>query len=240
MWPILLLLAALPSAVLGGPETPAARWTVEESIPWLREIANRPFGELVEAYDLKVDLRDKGCTGILLEQLLGMSRDNRPSDFLDAELKTNRSAPDGTPLETMYITQIGSRIDDLLEAKPFDQTWLAAKIRRVVYLPVVKEGDPGSWYFLPYRDIETGPGSRFHAQVKTDYETICADAKQAVEETGELRTASGKYLQIRTKDRKPYTPIRSARYGRFLSDKNYAFYFRREFMMDAARPVEGE
>ena len=45
-----------------------------------------------------------------------------------------------------------------------------------------------------------------------------------------LHTVNGKFIQIRTKDSKPYTPIYSQKYGRVISDKNRAFYFKKEFM----------
>ena len=48
--------------------------------------------------------------------------------------------------------------------------------------------------------------------------------------TAMLHTANGKYIQVRTKDSKPYHPIYSEKYGREISDKNRAFYFKKEFM----------
>ena len=45
-----------------------------------------------------------------------------------------------------------------------------------------------------------------------------------------LHTVNGRFIQIRTKDSKPYTPIYSQKYGRIISDKNRAFYFKKEFM----------
>ena len=47
---------------------------------------------------------------------------------------------------------------------------------------------------------------------------------------GLLHTANGKYLQIRTKDSAPYSPIFSNIYGREISSKNFAFYFQKSFV----------
>ncbi|MFW5795515.1 MAG: hypothetical protein ACOCV1_08545, partial [Bacillota bacterium] len=46
-----------------------------------------------------------------------------------------------------------------------------------------------------------------------------------------LHTCNGKYIQIRTKDSKPYNQIFSEKYNRIVSDKNRAFYFKKEFMI---------
>ena len=56
------------------------------------------------------------------------------------------------------------------------------------------------------------------------------NAQLSVSSTATLHTAGGQFIQVRTKDSKPYTPIYSQKYGRYISDKNRAFYFKREFM----------
>ena len=43
---------------------------------------------------------------------------------------------------------------------------------------------------------------------------------ETTESRATLHTVSGKFIQIRTKDSKPYTPIYSNVYGREISDKN--------------------
>lgn len=232
---LFVALVSLPQRPAQAGEEAVTRRTVEEMLPWLEAIAGRPFGELAEAYDLEIDVRAKGSSGMLLEAILGLPPDSRTKDFLDAELKTNKSTPDGVPLETMFITQIGSHIDDLLEERPYETTWLAGKISRVVYVPVVKEGPPETWYFLRYHDVYTGPGSSFFDQLKSDYEAICRQIEKDIEKTGQLHTASGLYLQIRTKDRKPYTPIHSQTFAADVSDKNFAFYFKKDFMLELLR-----
>lgn len=211
------------------------RRTVVEVLPWLEALPGRPFSELAKAYGVSIDVREKGSAGMLLEAILGLAPSTITTDFKDAELKTNKSTPDGLPLETMYITQIASHIDDLLAHQSFDESWLAQKIERVVYVPVVKEGPPESWYFLHHHDVYTGPGSSLRPQLRRDFDQICEGMNADIAATGKLGTRSGKYIQIRTKDRKPYTPIYSVKYGRHVSDKNFAFYFRKDFMRDIAQ-----
>jgi DNA mismatch repair protein MutH len=40
-------------------------------------------------------------------------------------------------------------------------------------------------------------------------------------------------VQVRSKDSKPYHPIYSNHYGRYISNKNHALYFMKSFMKDA-------
>lgn len=231
----LFVLVCVLASPLRAAERAVTRRTVEEALPWLHAIAGRPFAELIKAYNLSLDIRAKGSAGLLLEELLGMPPDSATKDFLDADIKTNETAPDGTPLETMFITQVSSHVDELLERTPYEETWLATKIARVVYVPVVRQGPPGTWYFLTPYDVSTGPGTPYFEQLRADYRAICRKMIRDVESRGALQTTSGTYFQIRTKDSAPYSPIYSKKYGRQIADKGYAFYFRKEFMNEVRR-----
>ena len=41
-----------------------------------------------------------------------------------------------------------------------------------------------------------------------------------------------RHFGVRTKDSKPYSAIHSRKYGRIVSDKNRAFYFKKDFLRD--------
>lgn len=205
---------------------------VDDALPKLALIVNRPFGELFEEHCLDdMMIIAKGRAGKLLERLLGLPHGVHLTDFDDGELKTNKSAPDGSPLETMFISQISSRVDNVLRCEPFDQSWIYQKIKRLVYLPVVKVGQPAEWYFRGYYDVRLTPLSPLYSQLNSDYESICRQVVTHLN-TGDqmLHTSSGRYIQIRTKDTKPYSPIFSALYDRDISNKNFAFYFKKDFM----------
>ncbi|MFY9483420.1 MAG: hypothetical protein WBJ01_04035 [Tissierellaceae bacterium] len=84
-------------------------------------------------------IRAKGRTGQIIESLLGLDSTNGNLDFVDGELKTNKCDSSGNLLETMFITQISSRIDELLEKKDFYETLLYEKIRNLLYVPICCE-----------------------------------------------------------------------------------------------------
>jgi DNA mismatch repair protein MutH len=79
---------------------------------------------------------------------------------------------------------------------------------------------------------------KFYEQCANDISDIFSQVKNKLNNPNEmLHTTNGKYLQIRTKDSKPYHPIYSRIYRKNVSDKNHAFYFKKEFVFDIKRRV---
>lgn len=83
--------------------------------------------------------------------------------------------------------------------------------------------------------------AQLRVQLEEDYYTICRILQEQIENgiDGNIHTANGKYIQVRSKDSKPYHPIYSNIYGRYVSNKNHAFYFKREFI-DGIRRITGK
>lgn len=93
------------------------------------ELANIPFKQYLEPVvfeDTMLKL-NKGRTGQLLELTIGLNLSNTTLDFEDGELKTNKCDRLGNPLETMFITQTSTMMDEILSSKNFYQTKLYAK-----------------------------------------------------------------------------------------------------------------
>jgi DNA mismatch repair protein MutH len=81
---------------------------LEEALPKLKGVDHVIFKELCKAEELK-DIKIAKGTGKLLEKVIGLPPGNSFRYFEDGELKTN-----GVPLETMFITQNSSSVDELL------------------------------------------------------------------------------------------------------------------------------
>lgn len=207
------------------------------------KICNVPFSELFDESDFPMIIKNKGKTGQLLEMALGKRLDSANLDFDDGELKSNKCDANGKPLETVFITQISSVIDELIDEKPFEKTHLYEKINNILYVPVCKEGDPHDWMFLDAIHIDlTNPAFSSLLKIwKDDYYSICRQLKEHIETSrdGFIHTSNGKHIQVRSKDSKPYHPIYSARYCREVSNKNHAFYFQKQFVYDV-RKAYGE
>lgn len=197
-------------------------------------ICNIPFSELFDESDFPMIIKNKGKTGQLLEMALGKKLDSANLDFEDGELKSNKCDANGKPLETVFITQIASVIDELIEEKPFEDTHIYEKIHNMLYVPVCKEGDPHNWMFLDSIHIDLNNPS-FSSLLKIweeDYYSICRQLKNHIETSadGFIHTSNGTHIQVRSKDSKPYHPIYSNVYGREVSNKNHAFYFQKVFV----------
>lgn len=177
---------------------------------------------------------NKGKTGQLLELTIGLNLSNTTLDFEDGELKTNKCDRSGKPLETMFITQTASIIDELLSKQRFEDTKLYKKFQRLLYVPISKDGSPAEWMYLsPIQvDLSLPKYAALAKQLEEDYYNICEQLNEQLSQssTATLHTVSGRFIQIRTKDSKPYHPIYSHIYEREISDKNRAFYFKKEFM----------
>lgn len=206
-------------------------------MPILRRACGRPFRELFAGHP--EDLRtNKGHVGGLLEALIGLESSRRLLDFEDGELKTNKAQRNGQPLETLAVTTLLGTIDTLLSAPPlaFAESNVYRKISNFVYLPVVKDSeDSGDWYFVDVVHVRVQPKTAVFLKLEEDYMGIAAIMRQQVLSGHSLQTANGSndYLQVRTKDGKPYKQLRSEEFGRVVSDKNRAFYLKRPFLRDA-------
>ncbi|MCX4326734.1 MAG: MutH/Sau3AI family endonuclease [Lachnospiraceae bacterium] len=202
----------------------------------IEKIAHIPFKDYLSARQIEDAMMktNKGKTGQLLELTIGLNLSNTTLDFEDGELKTNKCDHNGKPLETMFITQIASIIDSLLSKQKFQNTKLYEKFQRLLYVPISKDGTPAEWMYLSpiMVDLSLPKYGTLAKQLETDYYNICGQLNRQLSESSNatLHTASGEFIQIRTKDSKPYHPIFSNIYGRKISDKNRAFYFKKEFM----------
>lgn len=204
-----------------------------DAIPLLKKACGIPFRELLKGHPADL-ITNKGHAGQLLEKYIGLSLGNSLIDFEDGELKTNKTASNGKPLETIAVTQISGVIDQLLGTPPvpFKQSSVYKKLENLVVVPVVKDGECGSWYLLDVYQIDMRKNSRLFSQFEQDYYTICDGLRQRVISGGLLGTTNGNYLQVRTKDSMPYRPIYSSIYQRAVSSKNYAFYLQKSFVHD--------
>lgn len=200
----------------------------------IEKLANIPFKDYLSKEQYHNIIVNKGRTGQLLEMTIGLNLSNTTLDFEDGELKTNKCDHTGKPLETMFITQTASIMDELLDRKPFQKSKLYLKFQNILYVPISKDGDPSEWMYLPciHVDLSNPLYHELALQLEEDYYTICdtLNKQLQISSTSTLHTANGKFIQIRTKDSQPYTPIYSQKYNRVISDKNRAFYFKKDFM----------
>lgn len=179
-------------------------------------LAGIPFREYLSPEQIQdaMMILNKGKTGQLLELTIGLKLSNTTLDFEDGELKTNKCNRLGQPKETMFITQISSMIDELLSKRAFQDTKLYEKSRRLLYVPISKNGDPADWMYLKPINVDLSM-PKYHLlakQLEADYYDICDQLNVQLSESDKsmLHTASGKFIQIVPKTPNhiiPYIPI---------------------------------
>ena len=178
--------------------------------------------------------KNKGRTGQLLETaVLHLGLSNRHLDFEDGELKSNKVKSDGSPDETMFICQISKMFDSLMEEnlEPCS-TDIYDKIRNMIYVAVDKSSTSEMDWRIHHCKLVKEDDERFsefYKQCAKDILNIFSQVRKSLSNSNNmLHTTSEKYLQIRTKDTKPYHPIYSDVFSRNVSDKNFAIYMTKE------------
>lgn len=218
---------------------------LDEACVRFNRIAGIKFGELFSPDDMNMIIVNKGKTGQLLELALGLHLSSSNLDFDDGELKTNKCDSRGNPKETVFITQISSIIDELIEERTFEETHLFEKISNILYVPVCKDGRPEDWMFLPsiHIDLSLRKFATLKDIWRTDYYSICQQLRNHIENSpdGFIHTSNGIHIQVRSKDARDrngnYHPIYSDVYDRYVSNKNHAFYFQKQFVYDIRKMI---
>ena len=207
---------------------------LEQALVVLKDLCGQNLAVITDT--LPPDLiTNKGHVGQLLELYLGLKLGTSHTDFEDGELKTNKTKADGKPAETIYVTQVASQIDKLLspEVGSFDDSLFFLKITRLVIVQVIKVGPEANWRFGHVYFINLASDQDLKEKLRLDYDSIRRQLREHIlnSQDGFIHTSSGEYVQIRSKDSKPYHPIFSAALRRMVSDKNHAFYFKKDFML---------
>lgn len=210
---------------------------LETAFNILKKIKNKNIKELIESSNTSIkEIKiNKGGAGQLLLQYLNLPLDSKLKDFEDGELKTNKTDKNGKSKETIFITQISQIIDELVNDKPknFLESNLYKKINNLLFIGICKDNENfNKWFFTNCYHINSIKDSEIYSQLETDYYSICSQLVKSIKNSKDkfIHTANGKFIQVRSKDSKPYRPIYSKIFKKDISNKNHAFYFKKEFM----------
>ncbi len=210
---------------------------IEESLKKLQQLKGKTIKDIFSDFNsnIKEFKINKGGVGQMLLLYLGLPLDSKLTDFEDGELKTNKTNKKGKPKETIFITQISSIIDDLVSKKPkeFYNSNLFKKIKNVILIGICKDdNDFKKWKFTYFYNFSYKKNKDLFEKFKVDYDNICNHLKIHIQKSkdGFIHTSNGLFIQIRSKDSKPYHPIYSKEFKRYVSNKNHAFYFKKELI----------
>ena len=208
---------------------------LNQSLTKLKKLKGKTVGNLLSEFksNIKEFKINKGGIGQMLLLYLGLPLDSKLTDFDDGELKTNKTDKDGNSKETIFITQISSIIDELISDNPknFYQSNLFKKIKNVALVGICKDDkNYNNWKFTYFYNFNYQHNKELFEEFNNDYITICDQLKRHIETSEDkfIHTSNGKFIQIRSKDSKPYHAIFSKERGRYISNKNHAFYFKKD------------
>ena len=148
--------------------------------------------------------KNKGVRGQLLELALGIPNSSKLTDMVDGELKSY------TKGESIAVTQLRHTLPEVMNNTPFNKSKLGIKISRTLYVAFDRNNN-----FLG-----TATHTETNQLIEQDYNDICEFVRNA--KTLHTFTGRNGILQIRTKDSKPYHPIKWE--GKQISNKGFAFY----------------
>jgi hypothetical protein len=185
---------------------------------------------------------DKGKIGKQIELDLGLSNNSFLKDCLDGEVKlaSYKKLKNNTftAKETIAITQLSHLLKEISAKKPFKNTKFYDKINKTLFIILYSETKQTqickSSILL---DLSKKDNKILLDLLEQDYDFICEEINQIIEEGKVLKTLNGPngLLQIRTKDSRDfltgnYHPIFFD--GKQISHKNYALYFKKKFVND--------
>ena len=208
---------------------------LELDVAWrrIKPLLHQRFRDFIPAPDISQMRKNKGRAGLLLEQAIGLRASSKLLDFRDGDLKTYKSDPSGYPRETMAIHQLNpTELDKLVSYQPFLESSVHAKTRRMIVVAICKdEEDPADWLVAHGATVDAQPGTDWFRRLEESYDDVVAQFQEHISSgDGRFHTSNGCYMQLRTKDSKPYTPLYSSLLKRELVNKRIAFYFKKLFM----------
>ena len=206
----------------------------KEIEPILNKNINKPFCEIFSKKELNNAVENKGKSGTLLEKTLGLvSNASYLPDLIDMEIKTQSKN------ESIAISMISSHINNIMSNVSFVESWIYKKIKRMLFVKIDKNHIKEYWKYIYYKVIDLDEDADLFKRLEYEFNNIKRQMIYLISKGEKLKTINGDYitglksnayLQIRTKDNKPYHPIR---YNNIIiSDKNYAFYFRNFFVRE--------
>ena len=160
--------------------------------------------------------KNKGKPGILLEMITGIPQTSNCLDCSDGELKTvpvvRNKAGKLVPKETIAVTMLNQ---DDLRANDFNNSKCFTKLKRVLIVPYLRDGDNIQYMTPILIDASQTNYKALYAEIEKDYNSI----RTQFLTDNTLQSATGNYLQNRTK-------------GAGHGSTSRAFYLRKKFVED--------
>lgn len=188
--------------------------------PTIQNVINA-VRSLVSSGTIRCDkTKNKGAVGLLCEKLTGIPVSSAHIDCEDGEVKVFPLKPlkggNLTPKETVAVTMLNMK--RLTEQTDFETSDCGTKLRRVLFVPYLRIDSQTVRFYEPTLFEMYGEAV---SDLAKDYLAI----RNGFLETGNLCSATGAFLQNRTKGAGGDAP------------KTRAFYLRKEFLHKYVTPT---
>jgi len=208
---------------------------IAEGYRRIMEIQGIPLGELPvisEKLETANGQIDKGHSGQYLQLAIGLPLSNSKQDFEDGELKTTGLWNNLTK-ESIKIATFEHLLPGMHTNLTWEKTEVFKKIRNFLLVPCVKSSKNWKdWSFEKPIWVSSDIQKHLYSYFEEDYYSISKHVVKEISQARMLHTTTGpnKFLQIRTGDNKPYTPVF---YGETqYSNKRMAIFFTNRFVRD--------
>ena len=199
-----------------------------------QNIAGFSLGELAEQYNIVVPKnlkKEKGWTGLLLEQVLGATAGSKPEpDFPDLgiELKTLPIDRNGKPLETTFVC-----VAPLtgLAGSTWQTSHLRNKMAKVLWIPIIAEREIPVTDRMVCTPFLWSPSPQEEALLAADWQELTDMI--VLGEVENIAGRHGQVLQLRPKAANSQAKTKAFdKHGRPFMTLPRGFYLKRHFTHD--------
>lgn len=208
---------------------------IETAIARILEIEKIPLGDIFSD-ELRSEIVNgkinKGYAGQLLELAIGLQPGTKLKDLDDGEIKTTILKNNYTK-ESIQITMLNHLLDEIQNEVKWMDSKVFQKIHVFLVVPCHKNSRKWEeWYFDKPIHVSLESHAKLYTKFEEDYEFIAEKLRDIIKNSKKIRTVNGPnyFLQVRSKDSKPYKPIVFR--GEILSAKKHAFFFTSRFVRE--------
>tara|TARA_R100000458_G_C8260073_1_gene235652 strand:- start:890 stop:1585 length:696 start_codon:yes stop_codon:yes gene_type:complete len=203
--------------------TRVIRLSTEDAWPLIEDVCGVPIKDYHEAHGLQYSqYSNKGGSGQLLEDMIGIGKSSDPIDLTDGEIKSYKKG------QTIAISMITTHIHELVEQYSFKDSWIYNKIKQTIFVPrwEDKNNKDNTFFVKPFLWNEESYPNDF-LKIEEDWDYLCEEVNKCYRSGNLMRTISGpnKYIQIRTKGSGGGKDKPISYNGSIISNQKRAIYF---------------
>lgn len=200
--------------------------STEEAFPLIENVCGTSLVEYYKSYGLKYNQKNnKGGSGNLLEEMIGIGQSSDPIDLTDGEIKSFKKG------QTIAISMIRTHIHEVIEGWDFKDSWIYNKIKQTIFVPRWEDkNNKNKTFFVEAYLWNEKTYSEDFLKVEEDWNYICEEVNDWYWNGKLMSTVNGpnEFIQIRTKGGSKEGPIYYK--GVKVSEKPRAFYFKNPHM----------